>query len=179
MNVQLRVLLCLAAALALLSTVAVAQSRTGTMSGVVKDAQGAVLRGVRVKVSSAALPGGARTTVTTETGAYRFAALPPGTFTVSFERAGFKTLKREGVTIQAALKTGVDAALGTGTMDGTVTVSGEARTIDAATERQIDASALDGVVLTIDRKVGDTEGGSVRVDGKTITGVDGARPSDR
>ena len=158
-----------------LSTTAAAQEPTGTMSGVVKDAQGAVLRGVTVKVSSDTLVGGPRTAVTSEKGTYQVAALPPGTFTVSFELAGFKTLKREGVTIQTALKTGVDAAMGTGTVEGSVIVSGEARTVDAQTEIG-GADALDGTVLTLDPRVGDAEGGRVQIDGKTIKGVEGARP---
>jgi hypothetical protein len=145
------------------------------MSGVVKDAQGAVLRGVTVKVSSDTLAGGARTAVTSEAGTYQVAALPPGTFTVSFELTGFKTLKREGVTIQPALKTGVDAAMGTGTVEGSVIVRGEARTVDASAEIGND-SALDGIVLTLDPSVGDAEGGRVQIDGKTIKGVEGPRP---
>lgn len=160
-----------------LSTTAAAQKPTGTMSGVVKDAQGAVLRGVTVKVSSDTLAGGARTAVTGEAGTYQVAALPPGTFTVSFELTGFKTLKREGVTIQPALKTGVDAAMGTGTVEGSVIVRGEARTVDASTQTEIgNDNALDGIVLTLDPSVGDAEGGRVQIDGKTIKGVEGPRP---
>jgi hypothetical protein len=42
--------------------------QTGTLAGVVRDAQGAVLPGVIVTVSSEALIGGARTTPTCGTG---------------------------------------------------------------------------------------------------------------
>jgi len=172
---KLRILSCLLV-LGALSTTAAAQKLTGTMSGVVKDAQGVVLRGVTVKVSSDPLVGGARTAVTSEAGTYQVAALPPGTFTVSFELTGFKTLKREGVTIQPALKTGVDAAMGTGTVEGSVIVRGEARTVDASTQTEIGNDALDGIVLTLDPRVGDAEGGRVQIDGKTIKGVEGTRP---
>ena len=163
---------------ALFSTALIAQQLTGTMSGVVKDSQGAVRRGVTVTVSGDALVGGARTAVTGEKGTYQFATLPPGTFNVKFELSGFKTLKREGVTIQAALKTGVDAAMGMGTFQGTVTVSGEARTIDTTTaaETSIDAIPTGGIVLTLDPREGDFEVGDVRIDGKTITEVKGQRP---
>ncbi len=47
--------------------------QTGALSGVVRDAQGGVLPGVTVSVSSPALDGGARTAVTTEGGIYQFA----------------------------------------------------------------------------------------------------------
>ena len=169
---KLRALSCLVA-WGLFSTTVIAQQLTGTMSGVVKDSQGAVQRGVRVTVSGDALVGGARTAVTSETGTYQFARLPPGTFNVKFESSGFKTLKREGVTIQAALKTGVDAAMGMGTLEGTVTVSGEARTLGTTTAAQTD---IDGIVLSLDPREGDFEVGDVRIDGKTITEVKGQRP---
>ena len=173
---KLRLLSCLVG-WGLLSTAVLAQQLTGTMSGVVKDSHGAVLRGVTVTASSDALVGDARTAVTSEMGTYQF-ALPPGTFKVNFELSGFKTLKREGVTIQAALKTGVDAAMGMGTVEGTVTVSGEARTIGttAATPTNLDAISTDGIVLSLDPREGDFEVGDVRIDGKTITEVKGQRP---
>src|SRR5574339_15609 len=72
-------------------------SSTGTIQGRVADAQGAVLPGVTVTATSPALiqP---QTTVTSETGNYRFPALPPGTYTVSYELAGFNGLKRDGIS---------------------------------------------------------------------------------
>src|SRR5262245_64089823 len=73
-------------------------SSTGTIQGRVVDAQGAVLPGVTVTATSPALLG-AQTTVTSETGNYRFPAVPPGTFAISYELAGFNTVKREGIQI--------------------------------------------------------------------------------
>ena len=72
--------------LALLVTVAFAgnafaqgggASSTGTIQGRVADSQGAVLPGVTVTATSPSALG-AQTTVTSETGNYRFPALPPG-----------------------------------------------------------------------------------------------------
>ena len=53
-------------------------SSTGTIQGRVTDAQGAVLPGVTVTATSPSALG-AQTTVTSETGNYRFPAIPPGT----------------------------------------------------------------------------------------------------
>ena len=64
-------------------------SSTGTIQGRVTDAQGAVLPGVTVTATSPALLG-PQTTVTSETGNYRFPAVPPGTYTVSYELAGLQ-----------------------------------------------------------------------------------------
>ena len=68
-------------------------SSTGTIQGRVADAQGAVLPGVTVTATSPSALG-AQTTVTSETGNYRFPGNPSGHYTVTFELAGFNTVKR-------------------------------------------------------------------------------------
>ena len=42
---------------------------------------------------------GQQSTVSTETGNYRFPAVPPGTYTVIYKLAGFNSLRRQGVRI--------------------------------------------------------------------------------
>ena len=78
-----------------LSTAAFAQgggaSSTGTIQGRVTDAQGAVLPGVTVTATSPSALG-AQTAVTSETGNYRFPAVPPGQYELTYELAGFNTL---------------------------------------------------------------------------------------
>ena len=75
-------------------------SSTGTIQGKVTDAQSAVLPGVTVTATSPSALG-AQTTVTSETGVYRFPALPPGVYALSFELGGFNTLRREGIELTA------------------------------------------------------------------------------
>ena len=106
--------------------------QTGTLAGVVRDAQGAVLPGVTVTASSAALIGGARTTPTGATGSYQLTGLPPGTYDIVFELTGFTALKRENVTIQVAQTTRLDVDLSVGTLQETVTVSGESPVVDVS-----------------------------------------------
>jgi len=65
-----------------------ASAATGVIGGVVTDATGGVLPGVNVTVTSSALMG-ARTTITSHTGAFRFAALPPGVYALAFACPGF------------------------------------------------------------------------------------------
>src|SRR5690348_9716670 len=92
------------AILALCSTASVAfaqgggASTTGSINGKVGDTSGAVLPGVTVSATSSALMG-VQTSVTDGGGNYRFPALPPGTYTVTFELPGFNTLKRENIQI--------------------------------------------------------------------------------
>ena len=109
-------------------------SSTGTIQGRVADAQGAVLPGVTVTATSPALiqP---QTTVTSETGNYRFPAVPPGTYTVTFELGGFTTLKRDGIAIALGFTAQVNADLALATLQETVTVSGVSPIIDTSATR--------------------------------------------
>ena len=109
-------------------------SSTGTIQGRVTDAQGAVLPGVTVTATSPALiqP---QTTVTSETGNYRFPAVPPGDFELSYELAGFNTLKRSGISITLGFTANVNVELALATLQETVTVSGQSPVIDTSTTR--------------------------------------------
>ena len=109
-------------------------SSTGTIQGRVADAQGAVLPGVTVTATSPALLG-AQTTVTSETGNYRFPAVPPGTYELTYELAGFNTLKREGISITLGFTAKVNVELALATLQETVTVTGESPVIDTSTTR--------------------------------------------
>ncbi|MFN7976754.1 MAG: carboxypeptidase regulatory-like domain-containing protein [Vicinamibacterales bacterium] len=109
-------------------------SSTGTIQGKVTDAQGAVLPGVTVTAtSSSAL--GAQTAVTSETGNYRFPALPPGSYTVTYELAGFNTVKREGIQLSLGFTANVNIELALATLQETVTVTGESPVIDTSATR--------------------------------------------
>lgn len=116
---------------AMVSTPVWAQ-QTGTLSGVVRDAQSAVLPGVTVTATSAALIGGARTTLTGETGTYQLTALPPGEYTITYELSGFAPLKRDGIVVQVARTTRLDVELAVGTLQETLTVSGESPVVDTS-----------------------------------------------
>jgi hypothetical protein len=109
-------------------------SSTGTIQGRVADAQGAVLPGVTVTATSPSALG-AQTTVTSETGNYRFPALPPGTYELTFELAGFNTLKREGIAIALGFTANVNVELALATLQETVTVSGASPVIDTSASR--------------------------------------------
>ncbi|HET9705664.1 MAG TPA: carboxypeptidase regulatory-like domain-containing protein [Vicinamibacterales bacterium] len=109
-------------------------SSTGTIQGRVMDAQGAVLPGVTVTATSPALIQ-SQTTVTSETGNYRFPAVPPGTFELTYELAGFNTLKRSGISITLGFTANVNVELALATLQETVTVSGESPVIDTSATR--------------------------------------------
>src|ERR1700710_1683919 len=75
-----------------------AQRTTGEIIGKVVDESGGVLPGVTITLRGAGVAG-APSVVTSETGAYRFPVLPPGTYDLDYELTGFGTFKREGIVI--------------------------------------------------------------------------------
>jgi len=109
-------------------------SSTGTIQGRAVDASGAILPGVTVTAVSPSMIG-AQTQVTNENGTYRFPAVPPGVYSLTFELAGFSTVKRDGVSISLGFTANVNAELALATLQETVTVSGASPVIDTTATR--------------------------------------------
>src|SRR5262249_19850757 len=109
-------------------------STTGTIQGKVADTSGGVLPGVSVTATSPSMMG-VQTSVTTAEGIYRFPALPPGTYSLTFELAGFNTLKRENIQIAMGFTATVNVELAVATLQETVTVTGESPVIDTSNTR--------------------------------------------
>ena len=109
-------------------------STTGSINGKVLDASGAVLPGVTVTAASASLMG-VQTSVTDSGGNYRFPALPPGTYALSYELPGFNTLKRENIEITMGFTATVNVDLKVASLQETVTVTGESPVIDTSSTR--------------------------------------------
>ena len=138
----------LVGAILLVSTPISAQQVTGGVIGVVRDAQEAVLPGVTVTLEGEALIGGAQTAVTNETGNYQLTLLPPGVYVLTYELAGFTTLRRDGIRIQVALNTRLDVEMPIGALQETITVSGSAPLVDVTsttTQTNIDKDFFDTV----------------------------------
>jgi hypothetical protein len=89
----------LAAACVLQPRLVPAQALTGALIGTVKDAQGGVLTGAVVRVSSPALIGGPATLTTNEKGQLRFPALPPGSYVLDIEFQGFTAYHEREIPI--------------------------------------------------------------------------------
>jgi carboxypeptidase family protein len=109
---------------------AVAQS---AIAGTVKDTSGAVLPGVTVEVSSPALIEKTRTGISDGQGNYKIVDLRPGLYTVTFTLTGFATVKREGLELPSNFTMSVNGDLRVGTLEETVTVSGESPVVDVQT----------------------------------------------
>jgi len=109
-------------------------SSTGTIQGRAADASGAVLPGVTVTAVSPSMIG-TQTQITNENGTYRFPAVPPGVYSLTFELSGFRTVKRDGIQISLGFTATVNADLALATLQETVTVSGASPVIDTSATR--------------------------------------------
>jgi hypothetical protein len=119
-------LLLLVPSLAAAQTVS---ATTGALNGRVTDNTGAVLPGVTVTLTSPSMMG-ARTATTNEEGQYRFPAVPPGVYTITYELAGFSTVKREEIRVTLGFTATVNVELGVATLQESVTVTGESPVVD-------------------------------------------------
>ena len=129
-----------------------ASAQTGSsIAGVVKDATGAVLDGDTGQDGAGpALIEKVRTVVTDPAGQYKVVDLRPGTYTVTFTLTGFSTVKRDGVELSAAFAATVNADLRVGAVEETITVSGQAPTVDVQNvvqQRVMTREVLDGAPL--------------------------------
>lgn len=108
---------------------AYAQDTTGSIGGTVVDASRAVLPGVTVTVVSPALMG-TKTTVTNERGEYFVRLLPPGTYEVRTQMAGFASIRRPGIEVRVAQTAAVDFEMAVAPVTETTEVRADPPVID-------------------------------------------------
>ena len=101
-----------------------------SIAGVVKDGSGGVLPGVTVEAASPALIEKVRSVTTDGTGQYRLVDLRPGTYVVTFTLPGFSTVRREDLELTGSFTATVNAELKVGTVQETITVTGETPIVD-------------------------------------------------
>ena len=123
-------LLPLTAALIALLVPGVALAQTSAVAGQVTDSTGGVLPGVTVEASSPALIEGSRVAVTDGQGQYAITTLRPGTYAVTFTLPGFSTVVRDGIVLISDFTAAVDVELTVGSVQETITVSGESPLVD-------------------------------------------------
>ena len=113
-----------------LPAAAAAQAVQASVTGEVRDTTGGVLPGVTVEVTSDALIERVRTTTTDAQGLYRITDLRPGVYVVTFTLPGFATVRRENLTLTPGFVATVNPELRVGTVEETVTVSGQSPIVD-------------------------------------------------
>jgi hypothetical protein len=134
-SVAPRVIGTLAIAGVLFASAASAQ-QTSSIGGSVIDTSSAVLPGVTVEAASPALIEKVRTVVSDSDGRYNIIDLRPGTYTVTFTLPGFRAFRREGIVLTAGFAATVDAELQLGSLEETITVTGETPLVDTQSARR-------------------------------------------
>ncbi|HUK35073.1 MAG TPA: von Willebrand factor type A domain-containing protein [Vicinamibacterales bacterium] len=119
-----------------------AQSSVGILRGLVKDASGAVLPGVTVTMSRGGTA--TRTAITDTKGEFLFEGVTPGRYDVIAVLIGFGT-ERSPVTVSAGGIASLSFTLHVGQIAETITVSGQARTIDASAARTFNTETYDRI----------------------------------
>ena len=174
----------------LIPSIALAQA---SITGAVKDTSGAVLPGVTVEAASPVLIEKVRTVVTDSNGRYQLVDLRPGSYVVTFTLPGFNTVKREGVTVSGSGIVTVDGELRVGSLEETITVTGEAPIVDVRSstqQRVLNADVIDalpssrnyfGLARMMPNTMGggnDVGGGLIQDVGQSVT-VHGSRNVDQ
>ena len=168
--------------MALLPSLAFAQA---SITGTVKDTSGAVLPGVTVEAASPVLIEKVRGAVTDSNGRFQIVDLRPGEYAITFTLPGFNTVKRDGVILSGFAASTVDAEMRVGSLEETITVTGESPIVDTHTltkQQVLSADVVDALpsarnYVTLGRMVAGTTAtgnGSNDVGGSLIQDVGGS-----
>jgi Carboxypeptidase regulatory-like domain/TonB dependent receptor-like, beta-barrel len=109
-----------------------AQTVSGTITGIVKDASGAVLPGVTITLTHTATAR-QETLVTDSEGRYTSLPMPLGTYRIEASLTGFKASSRPGIPLTIDEVARIDFTLEVGTVQEVVEVAAEASLVDAST----------------------------------------------
>src|SRR5580693_2848932 len=113
---------------------------SGSITGTVRDATGAVVPGAQVVLSDTQ-KGISLKTTTNSGGDYLLAGLPTGTFDISLTAKGFRRFEATGIVLETAQKARVDAVLEVGALTNEITVLGS-----SVAQVETQSSELSGVV---------------------------------
>lgn len=126
--------------LAISSTLCFSQEFRSTITGAVKDPQGAGIGGAAV-VATQTDTGAKFRTVSEPDGQYTLPFVPPGVYSLNVSTAGFKTYDRSGLQVAANERVPVDVSLELGATSETINVSADVGGLETS-------SASAGQVIT-------------------------------
>lgn len=127
----------------------VAQGITGTISGTVSDSSGAVVAGAMVTIREVNT-NAEHAAITSATGEYRVALLPPGAYAVKVSKAGFKTVEQTGIVLQIDQVVLANVQLTVGQQQESIEVTGAPpviQTEDSSVGQVIDSAAIQNAPL--------------------------------
>ncbi|MBI2685660.1 MAG: TonB-dependent receptor [Acidobacteria bacterium] len=114
-----------------------AQTSRGSLSGTISDPSGATVPGAGVELRSTET-GVVRSTLSNDSGLYRFDAVDPGTYDVQVKAGGFRSFASKGLPMRAGVAATMDARLEVGDAQTIVEVS------SAAAQLQVEAPVRGG-----------------------------------
>jgi hypothetical protein len=141
----------IAAVVLALPLTALAQTERGTITGVVMDSSKAAVPGVSIAVINTGT-NAATNVVSSDSGSYSAANLPPGTYRIEATLQGFQTSKVEGVTLNAGTTARVDVTLNLGSISESVLVVAENATVsteDAKVATTVSNRLIDELPLVV------------------------------
>ncbi|MBZ5689659.1 MAG: TonB-dependent receptor [Acidobacteriia bacterium] len=106
-----------------------AQTGTTSLHGKALDSAHAVVEGAAVTLANQG-QGISRTTTTPSSGEFEFLALPPGTYVLTVEKAGFKKYEQTNLQLLVNVTTSVNVVLQVGAPTTRIEVSGQAPVIN-------------------------------------------------
>jgi len=137
------------AALLSLTCLALAQQEYGRIIGAVLDSSGSQVAGAKISIRDQNT-GLIRATVSNSEGLYELPGIPPGTYTVEAEIAGFKKFANTGLIVYATRTRTLDIRLEVGEVAERITVEGGGAVIETSTstvtytlpQKEVDAFRL-------------------------------------
>lgn len=113
-------------------TPALAQQTSGSIIGTVTDSSNAVVGGVEVKLTNVGT-GISQMQASDAAGNYRFLLLPPGTYRIEANMAGFKSFTREDIIVQVDRSVNVPVVLNIGQLSEKIVVTAGADLLEPNT----------------------------------------------
>jgi hypothetical protein len=148
-------LICSFAAFLLVCAVSLrAQTTNGGIQGTVIDQSGAAVTDANV-VGKNLDTGLTINTITSDSGLYSLANLPPGRYSVSVDAPNFKKYSREGVTVLTGTTISLDISMQLGAMTEDVIVTADASQLQTATS-DIGATVQSSLIENLPLEVGGT-----------------------
>ncbi|MCP4157353.1 MAG: carboxypeptidase regulatory-like domain-containing protein [bacterium] len=105
----MKTLITLAMGIVFCFGISVAQSDTGSLCGTVYKGDGSALQGVAVTLTSPDFA--SKSDVSNESGKFYFNAIPHGTYQLTFELEGFKTVVRKNITASRGRTTTIELTM--------------------------------------------------------------------
>ena len=106
-------------------------AQTADLSGIIFDPSGLAVPNAKIRATSRAR-GVTRDVSSNQEGLYRISALPPGSYDLTVEATGFRSIRQTGIVLEVDQRATLDFALTTRQYQRHLTVKGNAPLVNAS-----------------------------------------------